>query len=211
MDEIIKRYGYTKADLLIMPYVGVAYQRDMKITASYDRDYFLKYEGYSGSQVAEEINKARRFFVDKYHTGSVLDVGIGNGEFIKTRPGTYGYDVNEHAVNWLKSNKLYSECFGDFRAFTFWDVIEHVPEPISYFQRIKPGDYLFTSIPIIQNINDVLTWKHYKPGEHLYYFERGGFVSWMLRHKFSMVECNACETEAGRDDIVSFAFIKNSD
>ena len=48
--------------------------------------------------------------------------------------------------------------------------------------------------------------KHYRPGEHLYYFTELGFAQWMARHGFELLEVSNFETKAGRDSILSFAF-----
>jgi hypothetical protein len=36
--------------------------------------------------------------VARHHQGKVLDVGIGSGQFVETRPETWGYDVNPEGI-----------------------------------------------------------------------------------------------------------------
>lgn len=195
-------------DLVMCLRDGVAYQRDMTVTARYDGDYFNKCLGYEDKDIALKINAGRIDLVNRYvgfHT-RVLDVGIGSGEFIKKRPFTFGYDVNPAAETWLKKFDLWREDFEAFDAFTFWDVIEHVQCPEHYFRRIKPRSHLFTSIPIFEDLRRVRESRHYRPGEHLYYFTREGFINWMRAHKFTLLKWSDFETTAGRESILSFAF-----
>lgn len=208
MDRIISEYPYHKDnDLNITPY-GVAYQNDMTQLVSYDSEYFNKCLGYEGKDIALGINVGRIDFVKKYHIGMVLDVGIGSGEFIKSRGRCHGYDINPEAVKWLKENNLYSEDFEAYKAFTFWDVIEHIPNPSIYFDRIPEDSYLFVSLPIFESLDKIRESKHYRPNEHLYYWTDMGFTGWMWKHGFTLMESSNFETVAGRENIHSFAFFK---
>jgi len=208
MDKHIQAYAKVDGDLIVIEKFGIAYQLDMTNLINYSDDYFKCYQGYKGTEIAKKINEGRKEFVNRMFTGRVLDVGIGSGEFIETRENTFGYDVNLVAKEWLKKKGLWSSNFNAFEAFTFWDVIEHIPNPIDYFDNIKPKSYLFTSIPVFNDINKIRESKHYKPGEHLYYFTRSGFLTWMKTHGFRLLYSSEFETNAGREDILSFAFIR---
>lgn len=210
MDYFIKRFDASKdADLRLCPERGIAYQRDMRAKrVPYNGAYFDHYAKIEGAPIALTLNAGRRALVDKYvgpDTG-VLDVGVGSGEFVKTRPNTYGYDVNKAAEAWLKERNRWSAEFGVFEAFTFWDVIEHVEDPNGYFKQIRNGVHLFTSLPIFKDLGKVRESKHYKPGEHLYYFTEQGFIDWMALYRFRCLEVSDFETRAGRESILSFAF-----
>lgn len=198
-------------DLALCIADGVAYQRDQSALVEYDGDYFGKCASYESGSIALAINQGREAFVAHHYSAKlpVLDVGIGCGEFIKWRGNhTYGTDVNPAAVEWLKSQGLLARDIGAFSAYSFWDVIEHVPRPADYFDRIKPGAYLFTSLPIFDDLRRVRESKHYRPGEHLYYWTQPGFVNWMRLHRFELLGIETFETRAGRDSIYSFAFRK---
>lgn len=196
------------ADLVICPTHGVAYQRDMAEQVHYNGAYFDKYVGYEDTPLAIRINDGRIALVNKYlgPACGVLDIGVGSGEFIKKRPNTFGYDINPKAVEWLKQAMRWSDGFSAFDGFTFWDVIEHVENPDDYFRRIHAGAYLFTSLPIFDDLRRIRESKHYRPGEHLYYFTRDGFTDWMAAHGFRLLEIDDFETRAGREAILSFAF-----
>ncbi len=209
MDRFIAEYqAHDDGDLMLCLANGVAYQGDMSDQVSYGAEYFDKCRGYEDKDIAVAINRGRIELVAKHFdpVAAVVDVGVGSGEFVKKRPNTFGVDVNPVAVAWLKAEKLWAQDLRAFRAFTFWDVIEHLEEPERYFQRIQPSGYLFTSIPLFKDLTKIRESKHYRPGEHLYYWTEEGFVRWMGEHGFELLELQDFEIVAGRESIYSFAF-----
>jgi hypothetical protein len=208
MDKVIQDYRYIPdKDLNICYDNGVAYQYDMSASVEYDQPYFDKCFSYEDQDIALAINNGRINLVKRHFgLGNVLDIGVGSGEFIKKRPHTFGYDINPAAIAWLKENGKWREDFGDFNAFTFWDVIEHVKNPFDYFSQIIPGSFLFTSLPIFVDLYRIRDSKHYRPNEHYYYWTKNGFIDWMKAYGFRFLEYSDFETRAGRDRIGSFAF-----
>lgn len=208
MDKLIARFDAIRDDdLMLCHHRGVAYQRDMTVTAQYDIEYFNQYEALENSDIALRLNASRVAFVEKHYGSDVaVDIGIGSGEFIKNRANTVGHDVNPQALRWLDKQGLRAGPLSDYQAFTFWDVIEHVPQPETYFKHIQTGAYLFTSIPIFESLEQIRESKHYKPGEHLYYWTVQGFIEWMALYGFRLLESSMFEIAAGREAIHSFAF-----
>lgn len=195
-------------DLMVSRAHGVAWQADMTVTARYDARYFDHYVALQGSPIAQALNAGRVALVDR-HVGAgarVVDVGIGSGEFIAHRPNTYGQDINPQAVAWLRERGLWADHLSDAAGVTFWDVIEHVREPDIYLRQIAEGACVFVSIPVFDDLSRVRASKHYKPGEHLYYWTAPGFVAWMAARGFGLLERTDFETAAGRDGIATFAF-----
>ncbi len=199
--------GYDDLDLFICDR-GVAYQKDMSRPVRYDESYFNKCASYEGKDIALKINEGRRALVDKWASPSrrVLDVGIGSGEFIKSRPNTFGYDINPKAEEWLRRQGLWAPSFRLFNAFTFWDVLEHVAEPACYFSQMYPYSFVFASLPIFTDLARIRQSRHYRPNEHFYYWTESGFIDWMKLYGFAHLETADYETKAGRDSILSFAF-----
>lgn len=205
MDSVIATLPAERdADLMLCHEHGIAYQHEHNDLVAYDAAYYDKCAGYEGHEIERRITKARIEMVARHYGGEVLDVGIGSGAFIKARPGTYGFDVNPVAIEWLKRNDLWSSSVGSFGAVTFWDVLEHVPDPGQYLSIV--GAHLFASIPVFEDLRRIRESRHYRPGEHLYYFKRQGFIDWMEAHGFLLLEWNDHESRAGRDSINSFAF-----
>jgi hypothetical protein len=213
VDSFIAEFGASAdADLMLCRHHGVAYQRDMSIRVPYDETYFNKCAGYEDQEIARKINSGRIDLVN-YHVGNgaaVLDIGIGSGEFIRKRPNTFGYDINPKAEAWLRERGRWHDGFMLFRAFTFWDVIEHIETPDDYFMHMAPNSYLFTCLPIFEDLSRIRESKHYRPGEHLYYWTERGFIEWMKLHRFTVLARQAFESDAGRDSILSFAFHRAS-
>jgi hypothetical protein len=217
MDQLVKRWDAVRdGDLMISHAHGLAYQTDMSFRAApgvnaEGNNYFDHYAAMDESEIARKIYAGRVAMVDKYAGKEcpVLDMGIGSGQFIRSRPNTFGMDVNPKALEWLKQNNLAAPGLDGFSAYTFWDVLEHVDVPNNYFKRMEQGSFLFTSLPIFDDLSKVRESKHYKPGEHLYYWTEKGFVDWMAEYRFRLIERSSMEIEAGRESIVAFAFVRD--
>jgi hypothetical protein len=202
--------GERDGDLVLCRDHGVAYQADRSHVVAYDDEYYAKCRSYEDQAIARQINAGRIALVGR-HVGDnrVVDVGIGSGEFIKKRPNTSGRDINPVAIEWLKRNDLWAEHLDEFAGYTFWDVLEHVPAPEVYLREIPLHAFLFTSVPLFYALGGIRLSKHYRPGEHLYYWTDEGFVAWMDRHGFQLLERGSFEIDAGRESIYSFAFRRN--
>jgi hypothetical protein len=116
--------------------------------------------GYLSGVIKEKIN-------------SILDVGYGNGSFLKvckkTIPNCYGYDVTNYQLpdgvefvdNWIES---------ETDVTTFFDVIEHLEDP--YIVKNLKTKYIIISVPWCHYDSDEWfeNWKHRRPNEHLWHF-----------------------------------------
>lgn len=208
LDDLIARLPAEQdGDLMLCE--QCAYQRDMTSTIAYDEAYYRKCANKDESAIADLLNSIRIEFVARHYAGTVLDVGIGSGEFLRLRGQTFGFDVNPVAIEWLKRRDLWSEHLDHFGALTFWDVLEHLEDPGAYLRRVQLHAFVFASVPIFSDVRAVRASKHYRPGEHLYYWTRDGFVEWMQAQGFLLLEANDYETRAGRESIISFAFKRN--
>lgn len=207
MDRFIAAYpAIEDGDLMLCAEHGVAWQKDRAHVISYDDDYYAKCRSYEDQAIAVAINAGRIELVARHYSGRLLDVGIGSGEFVRKRPNTFGLDVNPVAIEWLKRNDRWSERLGGFGAVSFWDVLEHVETPEAYLRQVNLHAYLFTCLPIMYSLGGIRLSKHYRPGEHLFYWTEDGFVQWMGRHGFMLLESASFEIDAGRESIYSFAF-----
>ena len=169
----------------------------------YEGQYFAHYQKLDATHMGGLLTKARLDLVRKYmNPRMVVDVGIGGGRF-QCEADCLGYDVCEDAVAWLGDD--YKDPYETaVQAVTCWDSLEHIPEPEKLLAQVQ--EWLFVSMPVYDDMADVLQSKHYKPGEHLHYFTAVGFINWCAQQGFECVEINHAESELGRDGIASFAF-----
>lgn len=169
----------------------------------YSGDYFAHYQKLDATPMGELLTKARCELVDKYMPDHyAVDIGIGGGRFV-TEHGGDGYDVCEDAIKWLGDSYV-DPYKTSIYAATCWDSLEHIQEPEKLLAQVEK--WLFVSLPVFEDADDVLSSKHYKPGEHLWYFSSTGFINWCAEQGFECVEMNRVESDLGREGIMSFAF-----
>jgi len=193
----------------------IAYQRDMSVSVDYDQDYFNKYINYEDTEISKKLNDFRTSITSKY-CNSVLDIGIGSGEFIKKyKNKAFGYDINPYAVKALKQKDIYVDPYSDnldsIDGFTMWDVLEHIKNPDMLLNKIPKHKIVIVSIPIFSNILEVKKSKHYRPNEHYYYYTSSGLMSFFNEIGYTIIEVSDQESVCGRESIVSFVFRKDGD
>lgn len=204
------------SDLILVKELGYAYQADRSRSVAYDEAYFDKYRNYEGSPVAVELNKFRTSITQKYCKNTILDVGIGSGEFIKSsKLNAYGSDINPVAIQWLKDREKYIDLADGIPdwidGICCWDVLEHLPSPTEFLSKLKVGQWLFVSIPIFDDLTTIHDSKHHRPDEHYWYFTAWGLVRYVEKQGFRVFETTWAETRAGREGIGSFVFHKRFD
>lgn len=224
MDRIIELYERRDdSGLAICDGYGIAYQLDQSIKIDYGGKYFEAYKSRTDTDTARRIMASRISMMAKYikRNDRVLEIGVGSGEFIEKAPFRVdGYDINPKAKEWLKNvGKFFdmdapivgSKDVGlrDYDAVCLWDVIEHFETPEHLFKKIPQDSLVFISVPIMVDILKTKASKHYKPGEHFYYWTLPAFVDWMYDWGFSLLEIGDGEIQAGRDYVYSFVFKKD--
>jgi 2-polyprenyl-3-methyl-5-hydroxy-6-metoxy-1,4-benzoquinol methylase len=214
MDRLIKRFDCVRdADLRICERHGVAYQRDMRAArVAYDDSYFDRYKSYEGSTIEQALNAGRCAMLARHveKGASVIDIGAGSGAFVrKAQAAGYqarGFDVIPKTVSQLRDADAYAEDPGLFDVVTFWDSIEHIDCPEILLREIRANALVLVAIPVFTDLRAIRDSKHYRPGEHLYYWTVEGFVNWMALYGFRLLEQSSHETDAGRESIGAFAF-----
>lgn len=210
MDKIIGAQPFWTDEGLAMTEQGVAYQKKMTCI-SYDESYFAKFDSYD-PEMTRKLTEARIEFVGRHWKYSMVDIGCGNGDFVMRRPHTVGFDINPEVRIKLRAIGRFASSFGMahnmYRAMSMWDVIEHVPAPEIYLNRLGQGSFLFISLPIFDELEHVFSSKHYRPNEHLYYFTEDGLLWWLSEYGFTVVDKSDHETRLGREEIGAYAFIR---
>ncbi len=171
----------------------------------YSGEYFAHYQKLDNTPMGTALTRARLELVDKYTApNTVLDIGIGGGRFVLESGGN-GYDVSQEAVDWLQRIYSYQDPYAALvEAITCWDSLEHIPEPEKLLAQVTK--WFFVSLPLCASAEEWLKSKHYKPGEHLFYWSLPGFINWVEAQGFEVQEVNHAETTLGREGITSFAF-----
>lgn len=214
MDKFISNMPCTyHDDLALCQKHGVAYQRDMSSDrVVYDDKYWAKVSSYEGSDIAAGVVAGRVSLLKRHAIPgrSVMDVGAGTGEFIRAAKAAgyfaRGFDVMTKANKKLQDDGLYDRNINAFRVVTMWDVIEHLENPQDVLDRVRPAGLLLASVPIFSSLESIRSSKHYRPGEHLYYWTEYGFTAWLAAYGFVLLERSRHEMEAGRENIMAFAF-----
>ena len=183
----MSRDSHSSAPEILMPpdgYIwhesGALMSRDRTITAKYDHAYVARYERYP-EQASSQIraNLAERFQPD---WESVCDVGCGTGAFLvemhrrKPNARICGYDVSDYPLPACIKPKPHW-LLNDWDVVTFFDSLEHFQHNDDLeFVRAKT---VIVSVPWYHPElgNDWFnSWKHKRPGEHLWHFTPGSLA-----------------------------------
>jgi hypothetical protein len=158
----------------------------------FSKEYISEYEDEAKTPLGRQIIATRWDMVQRHvNDGWVLDYGCGSGSFVDAVPKGFvchGFDANPYSP--------YNKC--DWATtfhpdiLTMWDVIEHLRVPSDIFGLLKHSlRWVFLCTPNIEAApEDVVSFKHVKPGEHLHYFSRKSLTALLYCVGFEVVEYN---------------------
>lgn len=185
---------------------------DEQLGQAYDDSYYGKGDSKFCSTVEKVLDifrgaRVRRVYGYLKPGGRILDVGCGSGGFLKklSERGyeAFGTELEGQAARRamqvegikVKTGSLREADFDKdfFDAICMWHVFEHLSEPkkaMEIISRIlKPGGYLFLSMPNIESIQSGLfrgNWLHLDPPRHLFFLAPERLVSVMKDFGFSV-------------------------
>lgn len=184
--------------------------------SGYGTEYYENLlEMYAASM--EKINSIRWNFVAEIKHELVLDYGSGPGAFGLWRPNGSildSYDIGRIGDAPYPQTGIRHERYD---LVCFWDVLEHVDwrnnpdkDILDIFTRTAA---VAATVPILPRDKypdgaDISDWKHYKPGEHLTYYDVDSFIEFMSQHGFTMIKHGQPECPP-RIDIHSFLLVKD--
>lgn len=157
------------------------------------------------SCTAKEITKIRWDMVYSLpiHPESVLDYGSGVGWFRAFRPN--GIHVDSFDIGHFAQTGIRKEAYD---VLCFFDVLEHIPNWEVITPLIEKAKYVCGTVPILKPGVDLITWKHYKPGEHFHYWCEDGFEKAMREVKLEKLWHGWPECPP-RKDVMSFKYRKD--
>lgn len=203
--DFVSLVGGSRGQLIWLHDLGIGYVNDQPQPGLYDKAYRDKYRALDEKVLGAALTAARLDLVRRhYGEERIVDVGIGGGRFVLEHGNACGWDVNPDALMWLYENGLICDPRSGVAAVSMWDSMEHMTNPSEVLDAVSK--WVFLSTPIYPDAEAVLESKHFKPGEHIWYFTEHGLVHFMRLHGFDVVEANAMESALGRDSIGSYAF-----
>ena len=181
---------------------GIIYQVNRELF-KYDEFYLKHYENMGSLLQPTSMLRLGYIIgsVGKIPT-SLLDVGYGNAAFLNSSrpliPKLYGNDV---AKQLLPDGVEYVENIMEekYDVITFFDSLEHM-EDIEFVKNLK-CNYICISLPWCHYFNDEWfeNWKHRKPDEHLWHFNKESLTKFMTRMSYETIDiCNL--EDATRDN-----------
>jgi len=167
----------------------------MKYDIEYYEQLLRKY-----SKTAEEIVALRWEFIAEVRPKIILDYGSGVGWMRAYRPKDVivdSYDIGPFPQTGILHEHYDVICF--------WDVLEHIPDLAIVEKLIRKCDYVATSIPIKPPEKKWKPWKHFRPLEHLHYFDIELLDAMFDYFGFENIKCSQLECPP-REDIYDILY-----
>ena len=127
---------------------------------------------------------------------SILDIGYGNGSFLKickkTIKNCYGNDVSGYPI---PQNVFFIDDITQdhYDVISFFDVLEHF-EDINIIKKLK-CNYIYISVPEchFHSKEWFFNWKHRRPDEHLWHFNLKSITEFFKSNGFDLISSSNIE------------------
>ncbi len=157
--------------------------------------------GFIKNQIFNFFQNRRKKWIEKYlYQGKILDVGAGEGRFVKSLKGRYytlGLDAPNAKIrnkNILKVDFLRWKTKKRFEAIVFWESLEHMSKPQEYLKKasklIKNGGYIFIEYPRFDSLEAKFFkqhWFHLDPPRHLSHLTEKGLKIILSRSELKVI------------------------
>ncbi len=170
----------------------------------YDISYFEKMLRIN-APTAKEINAIRWAWIEEVGANTILDYGSGIGFFraFKNNGAKVDtYDIGPYCQTGITLTR--------YDLITMWDVLEHLENLDIARQVLLMTRFFAGAVPILPPGKRLEDWKHFKPKEHLRWFEDGDLEEFMAEEGFELVKKGAPECPP-REDIQSFLYRRRKD
>lgn len=183
--------------------IGATLPTPKDLSKFYPKNYW------SGKSLADNLKlkiykffqKRRKNWIEKYlSSGSILDVGAGEGEFSKSFNGQFTIFNVEAPWAKLKNKQVLKVDFlkwepsQKFDAITFWESLEHTPSPRKYLEKayklLKGGGLVFIEYPRFNCLESCLFgrfWYHLDLPRHLSHMTDEGIEIILRETNFKIV------------------------
>jgi len=193
----------------------------------YDTPYLDNYRKLARTLFSIRLCQWRRAYAEswgKSDNDMFLDYGCGYspllekiyfGDWIEDLGEWFGTDCNEEIgllehmlLKWVDPNHVKLE---QYNVVCFFDVIEHLRNYKDILSQIGINNVIVITVPVWQdfdNIQEIIHWRHYKPGEHFLYGSVQGWQKEICANGFELINCTDYESSLGRLDSWTMAFRK---
>lgn len=168
---------------------GTVHQIQVGELRKYDLKYAEQYDRYAENN--ERISWLRlgalKSMIGSEPINSLLDVGYGNGYFLKAcaQAGIdcFGYDITGYPV---PEAKIINDPTVKVDVVTFYDSLEHMPDPAGFIRKLQTR-HICISVPCAYNVESddwFRNWKHRRPDEHLWHWNATSLTRYMCKLSF---------------------------
>lgn len=172
----------------------------------YDETYYKGKSSFASllfAPIANYFYAVRRSYIDNGNVRTWIDVGAGEGGFLKTvkAPKRVGVEISasgrkmmrEAGLEALSEKQFLTTSKMDADIISFWQVLEHVENPWDYLKaakrNLKKGGKIVIGIPNFQSLEFHFAkkyWFHLQPLYHLWHFSPKSLKTLLERNGFSI-------------------------
>lgn len=177
--------------------------QDSSPQVEYDYEYI--HSRYDQYETTREMSQLRTDLV-RYRiwppVRSVLDFGCGNGDFLNVMAdaGVHAYGMEKADYPFGPKIKIVSEPIRT-DLFCCFDSMEHLENPRELIEKVT-SPYVLISLPWchqrVYGDSWFQSWKHRRPGEHLWHFDHLSLPKFMQQHGYETMYLGNPEDEIRR-------------
>ncbi|NLN74771.1 MAG: class I SAM-dependent methyltransferase [Armatimonadetes bacterium] len=203
---LITKNGF---DVYRCPDCGLAFThpQPQQLSEQYDSSYFDIYRRRRAFRLKRGDRRLRKIELLK-EPGRLLDIGCSLGYFVEAANArawqASGIEISPHAAEYARELGLdvktgiledadYSAA--SFDCVTMWDVLEHVPDPTAHMLEVNrilvDGGLVVLGTPDLGHFRFRVgreNWRHLKPSEHIYYFDKSSITRLLNKTGFEVVQ-----------------------